>query len=404
MQSYEARFAAIFGADYYAFSFWKGRVGLYAILKAMDLKENDEVILPGYTCVAVPNAVRFAGAVPVYSDIAPGHFNLDPATVRQSITSRTRALIVQHTYGIPADVDELQTIAGKNGLEIIEDCAHVLAGSSYRGKLLGSFGKAAFFSSQWSKPYTTGLGGMVLTRDRRLAERLKQVRATFENPSVLQRAQLQIQYLLYRRFFKPKLYWYAQKSLHRLSALGLFVGSSNSGELIGDKPADIRWKMCDFQQRAGMDGINSLETNSAHRRFLERYYSEIFHRHGWPIYSQLNSADTRLLRYPLEVANKTRLLKESSRAGIEIGSWFETPLHPLPLNDHHLVNYQLGACPVAESTAAHVINLPLHERVTKSDAERIAHFVLNHASPASSSLTLTADILRENPQVEGRLL
>jgi perosamine synthetase len=399
MGDYEARFASIFGADYHAFSFWKGRVGLYAILRAMELNGDDEVILAGYTCVAVPNAIRFAGAKPVYADIVPGRFNLDPISVSQRITSRTRAIIVQHTYGIPADVEELKKIAEKKGLEIIEDCAHVLTGSSDRGKLIGSFGKAAFFSSQWSKPYTTGLGGIVITRDKTLAERLQRIQAMFENPPILQRAQLRTQYAVYRRLFKPRLYWYAQKSLHVLSQIGLFVGSSNSGELIGERPSDIAWKMSSFQQRAGIEEIKKLELNSTHRQLLGRYYSETFRRHGWPVYSYLDSGETRLVRYPLEVANKADLLKESSRAGIELGSWFETPLHPLSLNDHHLLDYRLGSCPFAESAAAKVVNLPLHERVTKPDAERIVDFILTHAVVASSPPAYAAE---DGAQYQGR--
>jgi perosamine synthetase len=384
MEDYEARFASIFGADYHAFSFWKGRVALYAILQSMALREHDEVILPGYTCVVVANAIRYAGAKPVYADITSGGFNLDPASVRERITSNTRALIVQHTYGIPADVPSLRTIAEEHGLELIEDCAHVLPGSNYHGQFLGSFGKAAFFSSQWSKPYTTGLGGMVIARDRELAERLERIQAKLQKPPLLQHAQLQFQYALYRQFFRPKFYWHSQKALHALSKLGLLVGSSSSAELTGKRPSDFCWRMGTFQQRVGLAQMDKLEVNLSHRRALSRYYSETLRRHGWRFDDHLNCIETILLRFPLEVENKTRVLKESSRAGIELGSWFETPLHPLLLADHHLVDYQLGSCPVAESTANKVVNLPLHERVTRSDAEKIAQFVLSHTSLASA--------------------
>jgi len=87
-----------------------------------------------------------------------------------------------------------------------------------------------------------------------------------------------------------------------------------------------------------------------------------------------------LVRFPLLVANKSDLLEEAQRAGIEIGSWFETPLHPLPLSDHHLVGYRRGSCPVAETTAASVVNLPLHERVTPAEAERVVQFIFARAA------------------------
>jgi perosamine synthetase len=383
MKPYESRFSAIFGTDYRAFSFWKGRVALYAILQSLGVREGDDVILPGYTCVVVANAIRYTGAKPVYADIASRGFNLDPGSVRERITPRTRALIVQHTYGIPADVRSLQTIAQEHRLELIEDCAHVLPGSIYHRQLLGSFGKAAFFSSQWSKPYTTGLGGMVLTRDKELAARLKEIQTTFQKPPLLQYAQLQFQYALYRKFFRPKFYWYSQKSLHALSKLGLFVGSSSSTELTGEKPSDFCWQMGAFQQRVGLVQMDNLEMNLSHRQALSRYYSETLHRHGWRFDDHLNCRETIPLRFPLEVENKPRVLKEASGAGIELGSWFETPLHPLPLADHYLVDYELGSCPVAESTANNVVNLPVHERVSRSDANRIARFVLSHTSSAA---------------------
>jgi dTDP-4-amino-4,6-dideoxygalactose transaminase len=382
MRLYEARFAAIFGGNYHAFAFWKARVALYAILKALGLKEGDEVLLPGYTCVVVPHAVQYAGAKPVYADIISGHYNLDFNSVAQRITPRTRALIIQHTYGMSTDCESLAAIARQYRLYIVEDCAHVLVGTTHRSRLLGSFGKAAFFSSQWSKPYTTGLGGMVVTQDKELAGRLKQIQNAFWEPPLRQRLQLQIQYLLYRTFFGPRAYWFCQRSLHLLSKMGLFVGSSSSDELIGAIPADLRWRMSEFQARAGLAQIEKTDVNAMHRRRLTKYYSESFHQHRWPVDDDLDSDETTLLRYPLQVMNKSNILEQSRRMQIELGSWFETPLHPLPLDYHHKVAYQLGTCPIAESTAAKVINLPLHERVSQAEAERIVDFVLSHASPA----------------------
>ena len=380
MEPYESRFAALFGADYAAFSFWKGRVALYAILQALGIGKGDEVILPGYTCVVVANSIRYTGATPVYADIAPGTFNLAPASIRARLTSRTRAVIAQHTYGIPADLDSLQAIAADYKLQLIEDCAHVLPGAKYRGELLGTSGKAAFFSSQWSKPYTTGLGGLALTRDRELAARLSTIQAEFARPALLQNIQLQIQYALYQKLFRPKLYWFSQKSLHALSQLGIFVGSSDAKELIGRRPIDSCWTMGSFQQRAGLRHLENLEANSAHRQSLSRYYSERLRRPQRQFYGDHNAETVTLLRFPVTVDKKQLLLEESSRTGIEIGSWFETPLHPLALADHRLMQYQVGSCPVAESTASRVINLPLHDRVSRSDADRIVEFVLNSDS------------------------
>ena len=105
--AYEQAFSGMFGPDVRSFAFWKGRVALYAILQALGVGAGDEVLIAGFTCVVVPNAVRFLGAQPVYADISIGSYNLDPASAAQAITPRTRAMIVQHTLGIPAPLEEL---------------------------------------------------------------------------------------------------------------------------------------------------------------------------------------------------------------------------------------------------------------------------------------------------------
>jgi dTDP-4-amino-4,6-dideoxygalactose transaminase len=389
MHPYEARFAAMFGEEFRAFAFWKGRIALYAILKALDFTERDDVLLPGYTCVVVPNAVRYTGATAIYADIASGGYNLDPVSVEQRITPRTRALIVQHTYGIPADIDALSALARRHRLCLIEDCAHVLPGFRHQGHPLGAHGQAAFFSFQWSKPYTTGLGGMVVTQDQGLAERLRDIQKSFVDPPRLEVLKLQIQYALYQRLFRPRLHWSSRRALHLLSALGVLVGSSSSAELAGKTPADLQWKMSVFQQGSGLSHLLRLEDNEAHRRHLVQYYSDALRQQGWPAFGPDAESPT-LLRYPLLVANKAALMEKARHAGIELGTWFETPLHPLALSEHYLAAYQIGSCPVAESTAASVINLPLHGRVTRPEAERIIQFVLVHARQPRSSQRQTA--------------
>jgi dTDP-4-amino-4,6-dideoxygalactose transaminase len=376
MASYEARFAAMFGSGFYAFAFWKGRIALYAILLALDLRDDDEVLLPGYTCVVVPNAVRYAGAKPTYADIAPGGYNLDPVSAKQRITSRTRALIVQHTYGIPADLEALSELAHEHELTLIEDCAHVLVGSGNRGRLMGSSGLAAFFSFQWSKPYTTGLGGMVVTQDAKMAQRLREIQRSFVDPPYSRVLQLHLQYRLYQKLFQPRLYWRSRALLHLLSRVGLLVGSSSSAELYARRPADLRWRMSDFQKHEGLVHLSRVTDNRMHRHHLTNFYSDMLRRRGW---TPVDADCVTLLRYPVLVADRATVLGKARSARIELGTWFETPLHPLRLRDHHCADYRIGSCPVAEGTAASVVNLPLHHRVTRTEAENIMRFLFAKA-------------------------
>ena len=107
LDRYQAAFAERFGGGY-AFGFWKGRVALYAILRAMGIGEGDEVIIPGYTCVMAVNPIVYVGAKPVFVDIEPATYNMDPALIESHVTARTKLIIAQHTYGYAADLEAIQ--------------------------------------------------------------------------------------------------------------------------------------------------------------------------------------------------------------------------------------------------------------------------------------------------------
>ena len=112
--------------------FAKGRVALYAVLRALDIEPGDEVILPAFTCVAVPNAILYARARPVYVDIRPDTYTIDPTAVEEAIGARTRVILAQNTFGLSADLAALESIAARNGLTVVDDCTHGLGGR-YRG-------------------------------------------------------------------------------------------------------------------------------------------------------------------------------------------------------------------------------------------------------------------------------
>lgn len=374
--SYERRFAASLGNDVTAKAFWKGRVAFFALLRALGIAEGDEVILPGFTCVVVPNAIRMLGAIPVYADVEAGGYNIDPALVAELVTPRTRALMIQHSFGIPARMDVLLEIAERHGLLVIEDCAHVI-GVEHGGRRLGTFGDAAFFSFQWSKPYTTGLGGMAVTRDPSVAERLRAIHAEARVPPLAARVRLAAQYHAYRRIYTPRLAWLAQGVLRAASARGLLVGSSSASELEGDRPTDHGWRMGKSQEARGERLLPTVAARNRHSGAIAEHYDEAIAAAGWqPLRRPAHAA---LLRYPLPVANKDQLLDAARRARVELGSWFESPLHPVPLSKHSRFGYTIGQCPWAEIAARQMVNLPLHPRVSPSEARRIAAFVLAHA-------------------------
>lgn len=139
---------------------------LHLILAAMDIAPGDEVIVPAFTWVATANVVLYCGATPVFVDIDPSTFNIDPAQVAAKVTPRTKAIIAVHLFGLCADVGAIAAAAP--GIPIIEDAACAV-GASYKGRPAGTLGLAAAFSFHPRKSVTTGEGGMVTTNDARLA-------------------------------------------------------------------------------------------------------------------------------------------------------------------------------------------------------------------------------------------
>lgn len=373
LSAYEDQFAGLFPNDTQAFAFWKGRVALYAILESLGIGPGDEVIVPGFTCVVVPNAVLYRGAVPVYVDIEGTSFTMDVSDIQRKITKRTKAIIVQHSYGIPTEMDAVMALASKAGIPVVEDCAHAL-GSTYKGRIVGSIGDAAFFSSQWSKPYTTGMGGIAVSADRNLCRKLASVQARYARPGLKEVSLLRLQMAIYHRFFTPGVFWIAMRTLKVLSKAGLFIASSSKEELVGAKPAGYEKRMSDFQAVRGVRELSQLKENLASRERLAGLYSRLLRDAGFDPVTIPPGCKPVLVRYPLLVKNKAAVLTEAQRRGIEIGSWFEDVIHPAgsPLKE---MGYSPGQCPVAEHVVQLIVNLPLHRRVSETDALRTVEFM-----------------------------
>lgn len=154
-----------------AAAFSSGSAALYVALVSLGVKKNDEVIIPAYVCSAVLNAIFLAGAKPVLVDIDLNDLNISYEETTKSINSKTKAIIVTHTFGMPADVDKFL----KFGVPVIEDCAQAI-GSELSKKPLGTIGKVAVFSFYASKPITTGYGGMIYSKDAALMEKIRDFR------------------------------------------------------------------------------------------------------------------------------------------------------------------------------------------------------------------------------------
>lgn len=159
------------GKDGQAVAVSSGTAALYLALYGLNIKNGDEVIAPAYTCSAVLNAIFMAGAEPVLVDVNEADLNISyPETVKK-INKKTKAVIITHTFGYPADMDKFLNL----GIPLIEDCAQAL-GTAWKGKVVGTFGQVAVFSFYASKLITTGYGGLIYSKNKNLINKIRDYR------------------------------------------------------------------------------------------------------------------------------------------------------------------------------------------------------------------------------------
>lgn len=174
VEKFETEFAA-YCRSKYACSCVNGSVALRLALIACGVRPGDEVIVPPYTFIATASIVLEANCIPVFADIDPQTYCIDPDEIQKAITPKTKAIIPVHFAGQACDMDRIMTIARKHNLKVIEDAAHA-HGGAYKGKKLGTIGHVGCFSFQSSKNLTAGEGGMAITQDEELYERMNSLR------------------------------------------------------------------------------------------------------------------------------------------------------------------------------------------------------------------------------------
>ena len=232
LADYERRFAeeVLADASVPVLAFGKGRVALWAILRALQVTGDDEVILPAYTCETVPIAVKFTGVRCRYADVGPGQFNTTARGIAELISDRTRAVVCQHTYGAAHPVRELAERISRGGAALIEDCCQLICPRSSEGPV-ATAGDAAIFSTHWSKPFTTGLGGLAAFGRADLSEAVAKVRDGFDRRADRARSRsLVLQSILYGLTVRPFTRAVIARVYRWVQACGLVRGGTAPAE------------------------------------------------------------------------------------------------------------------------------------------------------------------------------
>lgn len=354
------------------FVYYRGRVALYGLLRGLGIGRGDEVATQAFTCVAVPEGILASGATPVWVDIERDGFDIDADDLARRLTPATKAVVVQHTFGIPAALDPILEVARGHNIPVIEDCCHALASRS-NGVPVGTFGVGAFYSFEWGKPIVAGVGGAAVVNDAALRDRVKADYGRFREPPAARVLRTQVQYAAFCALFRPSLYWQVRTAFHILSVLGAAEGNYNP---LGAQAApDFGWRMGAPLQRRLTRQLPTLDRRSDHSRRMAAIYrsgvtSPAF-RHPVPP----EGSDPVYARYPLLTDRKAEVLAAARKARVELADWYSTPIHPLEPEEWRSVGYEPGSCPNAESVAGRVVSLPTHLNTRPGDAERAAAFL-----------------------------
>jgi len=331
VRQFESLFASYCSMPY-GLAVSNGTVAIHLALEALGIGPGDEVIVPDLTFAATINAVLYARATPVIVDIEPVTWNIDPKQVEKAITTKTKAIIPVHLYGQACQMDELREIAEKHKLFIIEDCAEAI-GTQYKGRPVGSFGDISTFSFFGNKTITTGEGGMLVFKDKKL----------FERASILRDHGMS----------KHKKYWHDE------------VG--------------YNYRMTNMQAAIGVAQMERVDAFVSHKRRLGVLYDSLFANTAKiTTPARTDSSDNSYWLYTilLDTASgiaRDELIKKMLMNGIETRPVF-FPLHKMP---PYAQFARGGTFPVACDVSARGISLPSSVFIKKEEVEGICKVLLS---------------------------
>ncbi len=348
--------------------FASGREGLLALLRACEFPTGSEVIVQAYTCVVVPNAIHAAKLTTIYADIEKETLNIDPSSLESIITPRTKAVICQHTFGIPADVQKIREICDKNGLMLIEDCAHVLPDALGPEEIM-SLGDAMLLSFGRDKAISGVSGGAIICRKETVSHRLQKLEksAIPLPPSTIRRLLL---YPIFYGLARPLMGLGLGKALLTLlRQLRLLVPIVTAQEKEGRQDATLH-QMPEACAILALQQWKKLQKINDHRRSLTRYYLEASAQIGWPVLHGVRS-DLPLQKYPMFVRDAEGIRRALKKKNIHLhDGWTGCVVCPASA-DQGKTGYCEGNDRNAEEVAEEILSLPTHPGMTEEDTKRL---------------------------------
>ena len=323
MEEFERSIAELVSVPY-GIAVSSGTAGLHLCLRALDIGEGDEVVLPSFTFIAAGNAVLYERARPVFVDIEPVTLNIDPGKLERSITPKTRAIIAVHTFGHPADMDPIMDIARKHGLPVIEDACEAI-GARYRGRPAGGIGDFGVFGFYPNKPITTGEGGMVVTRDPQIADTIRALRNQ---------------------------------------------GRRETDGWLDHHLLGYNYRLSELNCALGLEQVKRIDDILDRREALAIQYSEELREIPGVITPPAKIADGRLcwFVYVIRLANRDAILRNLTERGIGCARYF-APLHRQPLFAPYA--NPRDDLKITEQVAGQTLALPFFNRLTREQIHEV---------------------------------
>lgn len=327
---FERKIAERTGAKY-GVAVSSGTAALHAAMFALDIKPGDEVIVPPITFAATSNAVIYQGGTPVFTDVNPDTLLIDPEKVRKAITPKTKAIIGVDYAGQPCDWDALKEIAQEFSLMLVADSCHAL-GAEYKGRPCGSLADITVFSFHPVKHITTGEGGMAVTDDEELLEKMRRFRGHGITSTASERE-------------KNNAWKYEMVDL------------------------GYNYRISDFQCALGLSQLDKLDDWLAKRTKLASLYSENLKNSGIEPLGLSKDSKHAWHLYVVKVPERDMIFKNMRNEGIGVNVHY-TPVYLHPYYRTKF-NYKEGLCPLAERVSEEILTLPLWPGMNKFDVVRV---------------------------------
>ncbi len=349
--------------------FPSGRSALAALLMTNGVQRGGEVLLTGFTCEAVAQAVVAIGAKPTWVDVELETLSMNPILAKKAVTSSTQAIVVQHSFGIPTPLGPFTELAKENSFALIEDCCLALGSRHKDGSPVGTGEHDAFWSFEVTKTISAGWGGVALIKDQQRSSAILQMRDSAPTHGRLNAAKSLVQAAMssftYRSRFSSWLA-YIPAVMERLR----FFSSSDDriGGMVSPTPfsdygaagPDATWKTLTRQLDRMPAQIKRIQSNN-------KIFFDAFSELGIQRPESWVAETAVLLRIPILVKNREKFESHMLRNGIDTGRWFDTPISAE--NTSNPFGYTPGTCPVGERLAGAITNLPTHANMNTRRAE-----------------------------------